>query len=83
MDEAGYLRVATPGSASAWTPRGSWSTQNDNRVYILDTAGATLDEVGRLTGLAPGKQLYAARFIGNKGVPGAFLQTDPLSSPST
>lgn len=77
-EEGGYLRVATHNSASAWTPGGSWSTQNDNGVYILDTAGATLDEVGRLTGLAPGEQLYAARFIGDKAYLVTFLQTDPL-----
>lgn len=78
MDQQdGYLRVATHNSASTWSG-GVWSTQNDNGVYVLDTSGATLDEVGRLTGLAPGEQLYAARFIGDKAYLVTFLQTDPL-----
>lgn len=83
MDEQdGYLRVATHNSSSVWTidrqSGGAWNTQNDNGVYVLDTSGATLDEVGRLTGLAPGEQLYAARFIGDKAYLVTFLQTDPL-----
>lgn len=83
MDEQdGYLRVATHNSSSVWTldrqTGGAWSTRNDNGVYVLDTSGASLDEVGRLTGLAPGEQLYAARFIGSKAYLVTFLQTDPL-----
>jgi len=87
MDErGGYLHVATHNSASVWTPDrvghsesgGTWHTENDNGVYVLDTSGQVLDEIGRLTGLAPGEQLYAARFIGDKAYLVTFLQTDPL-----
>lgn len=78
MDEqGGYLRVATHTNSSQWG-EGISSTRNDNGVYIFDTAGDTLDEVGRLTGLAPGEQLYAVRFMGDTAFLVTFLQTDPL-----
>lgn len=78
MDEQdGYLRVATHTNSSQWGA-GTSSTRNDNGVYILDTEGDTLDEVGRLTGLAPGEQLYAVRFMGDTAYLVTFLQTDPL-----
>ena len=78
MDEQdGHLRVATHTNSSQWGA-GTSSTRNDNGVYILDTEGDTLDEVGRLTGLAPGEQLYAVRFMGDTAYLVTFLQTDPL-----
>jgi uncharacterized secreted protein with C-terminal beta-propeller domain len=78
MDEQdGYLRVATHTTSSAWVD-GTWTTRNDSGVYVLDTAGKTLDEVGRVTGLAPGEQLYAVRFVGNTAYLVTFLRTDPL-----
>ncbi len=78
MDERdGYLRVATHTGGSQLTD-GTWINRNDSGVYILDTAGDTLDEVGRVTGLAPGEQLYAVRFVGDTAYLVTFLQTDPL-----
>jgi uncharacterized secreted protein with C-terminal beta-propeller domain len=47
-------------------------------VYVLDTEGDVLDLVSSLTGLAPGEQLYAARFVDDKAYLVTFLQTDPL-----
>ncbi len=47
-------------------------------MYVLDTVGDTLDIVGSLTGLAPGEQLYAARFVGNMAYLVTFVRTDPL-----
>ncbi len=73
----GYLNVATHTNASELI-NGTWSTRNDNGVYVLDTAGDTLDVVGSLTGLAPGEHLYAARFVGDTAYLVTFLQTDPL-----
>jgi len=73
----GYLNVATHTNASELID-GTWSTRNDNGVYVLDTAGDTLDVVGSLTGLAPGEHLYAARFVGDTAYLVTFLQTDPL-----
>lgn len=67
IDESGgYLRVATH------------TDSNDNGVYVLDTSGATLDQVGQLTGLAPGEQLYAVRYVGNTAYLVTFVRTDPL-----
>jgi len=78
MDEqGGYLHVATHTDEYDYV-NDIWSTRNDNGVYVLDTAGDTLDLVGSLTGLAPGEQLYAARFVGNSAYLVTFVQTDPL-----
>lgn len=78
MDERdGYLRVATHDSSSHWGS-GTWVSKNDSGVYIFDTAGDSLDEIGRLTGLAPGEHLYAVRFVGDTAYLVTFLQTDPL-----
>jgi len=84
MDEYnGYLSVATHTWASMWAPSGdggtgTWSSRNESGVYILDTTGNVLDEVGRLTGLAPGESLFAVRFVGDMAYLVTFLQTDPL-----
>jgi len=78
MDEqGGYLHVATHTNASD-VVNGNWSNRSDNGVYTLDTVGDTLDVTGSLTGLAPGEQLYAARFVGDKAYLVTFVQTDPL-----
>ena len=76
MDERdGYLRVAAYTWNSQWAG-GTWATVNHSGVYVLDTT--TLDVVGSVTGLAPGEQLYAARFVGDIAYLVTFLQTDPL-----
>jgi len=78
MDEqGGFLHVATHTTESHYV-NDTWSTRNDNGVYVLDTVGDTLDVTGSLTGLAPGEQLYAARFVGDKAYLVTFVQTDPL-----
>jgi uncharacterized secreted protein with C-terminal beta-propeller domain len=78
MDEqGGYLHVATHTNASDGV-NGNWRSRSDNGVYTLDTVGDTLDVTGSLTGLAPGEQLYAARFVGDKAYLVTFVQTDPL-----
>lgn len=76
-EQNGYLNVATHTNAYQLI-NGTWTTRNDNGVYVLDIAGDTLDVVGSLTGLAPGEQLYAVRFIGDTAYLVTFLQTDPL-----
>ena len=78
MDEyGGHLRVATHTWSSQWAG-GTWATVNDSGVYVLDTGGDTLDMVGSVTGLAPGEQLYAVRFLGDTAYLVTFLRTDPL-----
>ncbi len=71
MDEyQGYFRIATTigqvfGSGGAST----------NNVYIF---GENLEMVGSLEDLAPGEQIYSARFMGNKGYMVTFRKIDPL-----
>ena len=73
----GYLRVATHTNSGQWG-EGTSSNRNDNGIVVLDTAGTTLDEVGHLTGLAPGEQLYAVRYVGDTAYLVTFVRTDPL-----
>jgi hypothetical protein len=47
-------------------------------VFVLATNGDTLETVGSITGLAPGEQIYSARFLGERGFVVTFRQIDPL-----
>ncbi len=58
----GQLRVATHTTSNAWG-NGTWSSRNDNGVYCFDAD--TMQQVGQITGLAPGEQLYAVRYVGD------------------
>ncbi len=71
MDEYnGYFRIATT------TTSGSWISQNQqNNLYVLDM---NLTVVGRLENMAPGENIYAARFIGDTCYLVTFHQTDPF-----
>jgi uncharacterized secreted protein with C-terminal beta-propeller domain len=67
MDEYnGYFRVAT----NWWQ-----GTTEINNIYVLDS---NLTIVGKLEGLAPGENLYAARFINNTCYLVTSNQTDPF-----
>jgi uncharacterized secreted protein with C-terminal beta-propeller domain len=78
MDEKdGYLRVATQTNDSSIVD-GVWRNEQSSGVYVFDTAGGTLTQVGSLTGLAPGEHLYAVRYEGDTAYLVTFLQTDPL-----
>jgi inhibitor of cysteine peptidase len=71
MDEQGeYFRVAT----TAWNAS-TFGAQQINNVYILDQK---LDIYGRLENLAPGEQIYSARFMGNRCYLVTFEVIDPL-----
>lgn len=62
----GYLRVLTT----------DYSTEDEvNALYILDE---NLKLIGQLTGIAPGEEIYAARFMGNTGYFVTYRNTDPL-----
>jgi uncharacterized secreted protein with C-terminal beta-propeller domain len=66
MDEYnGYFRVATN-----W-----YNTIQMNNVYVLDS---NLSIVGKLEGLAQNENLYAVRFMGDRGYLVTFHQTDPF-----
>ncbi len=71
MDEYnGYFRVATT------TTSGSWFNQNQqNNLYVLNM---NLTVVGKLENMAPGENIYAARFIGDTCYLVTFHQTDPF-----
>lgn len=69
MDEhEGYFRIATT------TRNRSWG-ESENNIFIYDKS---LKETGRLTGLAPGERIYAARFLGNRVYLVTFRETDPF-----
>ena len=70
MDEQdGYFRIAT----STSDPEQSAASSNNIFVY-----GPDLQQVGALTGLAPGEHLYAARFLGERAYLVTFQQIDPF-----
>ena len=60
----GYLRVVT-------------TDDETNGLYILDSQ---MKEVGSITGLAEGEQVYSARLLGDTGYFVTYEQTDPLFS---
>ena len=71
MDEHdGYFRMAT---TNGQVSRGGSSTSNN--VYVLN---ASLGVVGSLEGLAPGEDIYSARFMGRRCYLVTFKKVDPL-----
>lgn len=62
----GYLRVLTT----------DWSDGDDvNYLYILNR---NMELAGSLSGIAPGEEIYAARFFGDVGYFVTYRNTDPL-----
>lgn len=71
MDEYNsYFRVATTLSTGSWIDR-----NQQNNLYVLNMA---MDIVGKVENLAPGEQIFSARFVGDKGYLVTFEQTDPF-----
>jgi inhibitor of cysteine peptidase len=69
MDEYnGYFRVAT--TDQNWRSRSS-----GNNVYVMDE---DLNIVGSIEKLAPGEEIYSARFIGGRCYLVTFKKVDPL-----
>jgi inhibitor of cysteine peptidase len=69
----GVLRVATTtGHATGWGP------QSHSQVYCLQNIGGKLTSIGKIEDLAPGEQIYAARFMGARGFVVTFVNIDPL-----
>jgi len=65
LDEfQGNLRIAT---VSGWN-------QYSN-VFVLNN---NLEEIGKITGIAPGESIYSVRFTGETGSMVTFRQVDPL-----
>ena len=72
-EHEGRLRVATTEGAP-WES----SERAASRVAVLETDGQALVEVGAVEGLGRTEQIYAVRFIGDRGYVVTFRQTDPL-----
>jgi uncharacterized secreted protein with C-terminal beta-propeller domain len=71
MDEQGeYFRVAAT-TGNVW----GGDTGSTNNVYVLDQK---LDIFSRLENLAPGEQIYSARFMGSRCYLVTFKKIDPL-----
>ena len=80
-EEDGLLRVA-----ATTTPWRMWSEetadqpapQPESHVYVLAERAGGLEQVGHLGGIAPGEQIFSARFTGEKAFMITFEQIDPL-----
>ncbi|MDZ4256349.1 MAG: beta-propeller domain-containing protein, partial [archaeon] len=70
----GFFRIATTVDGQ-WDFRGMETSKTESRVTIFNPAMAP---VGVLDGLAPGEQIYSARFMGDRGYLVTFKNVDPL-----
>ncbi|HEX7046610.1 MAG TPA: beta-propeller domain-containing protein [Gammaproteobacteria bacterium] len=76
MDEHdGVLRIATWVGGNRW-----WWTDAaiESRLYTLRIDANALTPLGEITGIAPGEQLFAARFVDDIAWLVTFEQIDPL-----
>jgi uncharacterized secreted protein with C-terminal beta-propeller domain len=55
-----------------------WGGTLQSNVYCLEDIGNRLEIIGSLEGLAPGEDIYSARFIGTRGFLVTFVKVDPL-----
>ena len=69
----GILRIATTTGERWWGNNGL-----SNHVYCLQATDGSLEIIGKIEGLAPGENLYSARFIGARGFLVTFVRIDPL-----
>lgn len=78
MDEYnGFFRVAT--TITSFSPREKTKTEKSesvNNVYVLRVED--LRVIGEIEGLAPGEQIYSARFMGERCYLVTFKKVDPL-----
>jgi len=73
MDEYdGYFRIATTTGHLMWF---SGETSLKNNVYVLD---ANLNITGKIEDIAPGENIYSARFMGERGYLVTFKKVDPF-----
>lgn len=67
MDEkSDYFRLATT--------KDRWGDSTNN-IYVLDSS---LNEYGKLEGIAPGERIYSVRFMGDRAYMVTFKETDPF-----
>jgi uncharacterized secreted protein with C-terminal beta-propeller domain len=70
-EHQGYLRLAT-------TQGYLGSPGVSNNLFVLQPQDGALQQVGALTGLAPGEDIRSVRFNGEVGFVVTFKKTDPL-----
>ena len=69
------LHIAT---TSMTVTDGVGDVTKGNNIYCLKTEDGNLDIIGSLEGVAPGEDIYSARFIGTHGFLVTFVKVDPL-----
>jgi uncharacterized secreted protein with C-terminal beta-propeller domain len=70
MDEEGeYFRIATTEG---------WGDEAANYLFVMEEEANSLKQIGSIEGIAPGENIYSARFIGDKGFIVTFRRVDPL-----
>lgn len=75
-EHAGVLRVAST-SEPPWF-EGGGADPSQSYVTVLAERGSKLAAVGRVGGLGRGEEIYAVRFVGDRGYVVTFRQVDPL-----
>jgi hypothetical protein len=73
-EHQGVLRMATTTGRMRWDS----NTKTANHVYCLKPEQGELKIIGKLENLAPGEDIYAARFVGGRGFLVTFVRVDPL-----
>jgi hypothetical protein len=75
----GFLRVATT-TGNAWGDPWASGEGNtlDNHIVIFEEKNGVINSVSRIDGIGVDEEIYAARFVGDRGFLVTFLQTDPL-----
>lgn len=78
----GYLRVATtagsPWGAAPWEGGDEGGPASESFVTVLAEDDGALRPVGQVGGLGEGEQIFAVRFLGDRGYVVTFRQIDPL-----
>ena len=69
---------ATDGTFRIATQTGSWGRSAASAVHVLGREGQRFVTLGSVTGIAPGEDLKAVRFIGDEAFLVTFEQVDPL-----
>jgi len=73
----GYLRVATT-PLDWWQGSPGGEPDGSTLTVLADNRLGELTPVGQVAGIAPGEQIYAARFLGDIGFLVTFERVDPL-----
>ncbi len=72
----GYLRVAS--NSNFWWWWDEPENPGSNVTVLQDDGNGLLAQVGQVTGISPEEQLYATRFLGDRGYLITFERIDPL-----